>query len=151
MKKVYISGRITENANYKTDFEVAETVLKNAGYEPINPAKEHLPDGATWVDYMRHDIQLLCDCDAIYMLAGWRKSEGAKIEHKLAQDLGIEIIYGGKTYDAEYRRAQYIKHREVILIKQKEYADKNREEINRKARARYRAKCGLKPIKEAAE
>ena len=38
------------------------------------------------------------------------------------------------VYNAEYRRAQYIKHRE---------------EINRKARARYRAKCGLKAIKEA--
>ena len=29
------------------------------------------------------------------------------------------------------------------------FDDQHREEINRKARARYRAKCGLKPIKEA--
>ena len=53
------------------------------------------------------------------------------------------------VYNAEYRREQYIKHREKILQKQKEYDDQHREEINRKARARYRAKCGLKPIKEA--
>ena len=98
---------------------------------------------------MRHDIKLLCDCDAIYMLNGWRESAGAKIEHKLARDIGIEIIYEIKKYDAEYRRAQYIKHREGTLKKQKEYDDQHREEINRKARARYRAKCGLKPIKEA--
>lgn len=51
-------------------------------------------------------------------------------------------------YDAEYRRAQYIKHRAAILAKQKEYDDQHREEINRKARARYRAKCGLKPQPE---
>ena len=55
------------------------------------------------------------------------------------------------VYNAEYRRAQYIKHREKTLKKQKEYDDQHRGEINRKARERYRAKCGLKPIKEAAE
>ena len=62
-----------------------------------------------------------------------------------------KTIYERKkpAYNAEYRREQYIKHREKILQKQKEYDDQHREEINRKARARYRAKCGLKPIKEA--
>ena len=181
--KVYISGKITDNPNYTADFEAAESALKIAGFQPVNPAEEHLPDGATWADYMRHDIKLLCDCDAIYMLNGWRESAGARIEHKLAQELGIEIIYERKepAYNSEYRRAQYIKHREKILQKQKEYDDQHREEIlqkqkeyydqhreeilqkqkeyddqhreeiNRKARARYRAKCGLKPIKEAAE
>ena len=77
MKKIYISGKITDNQNYKADF------IK----KPV--------------------------------------------------------------YNSEYRRAQYIKHREKTLKKQKEYDDQHREEINRKARARYRAKCGLKPIKEA--
>ena len=166
MKKIYISGKITNNANYKADFEAAELALKIAGFQPVNPAEEHLPDGATWADYMRHDIKLLCDCDAIYMLNGWRESAGAKIEHKLARALGIEIIYERKkpAYNAEYRRAQYMKnreetlkkrkeyydqHREERLKKRKEYYDQHREEIKRKARARYRAKCGLKPIKEA--
>ena len=164
MKKIYISGKITNNANYKADFEAAELALKIAGFQPVNPAEEQLPDGATWADYMRHDLKLLCDCDAIYMLNGWRESAGAKIEHKLARDLGIEIIYEIKKYNAEYRRAQYMKnreetlkkrkeyydqHREERLKKRKEYYDQHREEIKRKARARYRAKCGLKPIKEA--
>ena len=35
------------------------------------------------------------------------------------------------------------------MNKYKEYDDQHREEINRKARARYRAKCGIKAIKEA--
>ena len=166
MKKIYISGKITDNPNYKAEFEAAELALKIAGFQPVNPAEEHLSDGATRADYMRHDLKLLCDCDAIYMLNGWRESAGAKIEHKLARDLGMEIIYGIKkpVYNAEYRREQYIKnrekilqkqkeycdqHREEILQKQKEYDDQHREKIKRKARARYRAKCGLKPIKEA--
>ena len=151
MKKIYISGKITDNPNYKADFEAAGLALKIAGFQPVNPAEEHLPDGATWADYMRHGIKLLCDSDAIYMLRGWRESAGAKIEHKLARYLGIEIIYERKkpVYNSEYRREQYIKHREKILQKQKEYDDQHREKINRKARARYRAKCGLKAIKEA--
>ena len=74
--------------------------------------------------------------------------------------MGMKKIYiSGKitdnrkkqVYNAEYRREQYIKHREKILQKQKEYDDQHRDEINRKARARYRAKCGLKAVKEAAE
>lgn len=82
-----------------------------------------------------------------YTLHGWRESAGAKIEHKLVRDLRIEIIYERKkpVYNAEYRRAQY---REKTLKKQKEYDDQHREKINRKAHARYRAKCGLKAIKE---
>ena len=104
MKKIYISGKITDNANYKADFEAAELALKTAGFQPVNPAEEKLPDGAT---------------------------------------------IKKPVYNAEYRREQYIKHREKILKKQKEYDDQHREEINRKARARYRAKCGVKAIKEA--
>ena len=92
MEKIYISGKITGNPNYKAEFEAAELALKIAGFYPVNPAEEYLPDGATWADYMRHDIKLLCDCDAIYMLNGWRELVGARIEHKLAQDLHMEII-----------------------------------------------------------
>lgn len=47
MKKIYISGKITNNANYKADFEAAELALKIAGFQPVNPAEEKLPDGAT--------------------------------------------------------------------------------------------------------
>jgi hypothetical protein len=66
MKKIYISGKITNNANYKADFEAAEFALKIAGFQPVNPAEEQLTDGATW-------------CDAIYMLNGWRESVGARV------------------------------------------------------------------------
>lgn len=40
MKKIYISGKITNNANYKADFEAAELALKIAGFQPVNPAEE---------------------------------------------------------------------------------------------------------------
>ena len=71
------------------------------------------------------------------------EKENAELKDKL------EVLIKKPVYNAEYRREQYIKHREKTLKKQKEYDDQHREEINRKARARYRKKCGLKAIREA--
>ena len=39
MKKIYISGAITNNPNYKEQFAAAEAELTAAGYETLNPAK----------------------------------------------------------------------------------------------------------------
>lgn len=51
-----------------------------------------------------------------------------------------------QKYDAAYRHAQYIKHREKILAKQKEYDDAHREHKRARERALYRKKCGLPPL-----
>ena len=40
---------------------------------------------------MRVAIPELCKCDAIYMLEGWRHSKGARLEHTIARELGMEI------------------------------------------------------------
>lgn len=50
-------------------------------------------------------------------------------------------------YNAEKRRYWYLKYREKILKKQHEYDMLHREERNKKARNRYRIKCGLKTEK----
>lgn len=48
-------------------------------------------------------------------------------------------------YNAERRRFYYLKNREKILIKQKEYDDAHRPQIQKRMRNYYRRKCGLKP------
>lgn len=93
--KVYISGKITGLPNYRDIFAQAERDLLAAGLQPINPAELELQEGATWADYMRADIKVLCDCDAIYMLDNWRRSRGARAEHNLAKALGMQIIHEG--------------------------------------------------------
>lgn len=93
MKKIYISGKITDDPKYKQKFNYAAALIKTAGYTPINPADVQLKDGSTWGDYMRHDIKLLCDCDGLYMLKDWQESKGARVEHQLAQGLGLKIYY----------------------------------------------------------
>ena len=157
-KVIYVSGKITGTSDYADRFSAAEDKLIAEGYEVLNPVRTGkwlerylAPEKPTWVQYMKCTIAAMMKADYIYMMSGWSQSKGARIEHKLARELGMEIIYEIKkpVYNAEYRRAQYVKHRDKILQKQKEYDDQHREEINRKARARYRAKCGLKAIKEA--
>lgn len=43
--------------------------------------------------WLEGDLEILRRCDAIYMIDGWENSEGAISEFKLAQELGLEIIY----------------------------------------------------------
>ena len=106
MKKIYISGKITDNENYITEFEAAEKALKIAGYKPINPAKEQLPDGATWADYMRQDLKLLCDCDGVYMLYDWQRSNGAVLEFTVARNLGLKIMFQRKPRKLKSKEAE---------------------------------------------
>ena len=43
--------------------------------------------------YIDGDCVMVARCDAIYMLKGYRSSEGALLELATAKDRGIEIIY----------------------------------------------------------
>lgn len=89
---IYISGKITGTKDYYARFEKAENDLIKMGYAPINPVKNE-PEGKDWEYYMRQDIMKLMCCSGIYMLKGWRYSRGAKLEFKIAKNLGFKIIY----------------------------------------------------------
>ena len=69
--KVYIAGAITDNPNYKEQFNKAEEKLKEAGYEVINPAKNQ---GYTYREYINAGLFQLMSCDAIYLLKGYERS-----------------------------------------------------------------------------
>lgn len=95
MKKVYISGQITglTEKEVETKFLAGELEIINKGHVPVNPLDLPHNHDKSWASYMKKDIIALMDCDAIYMLDNWARSEGARIEHSLAKKLGIEIIY----------------------------------------------------------
>lgn len=118
-KKVYLSGAITglPEKEWKEMFMEASREITNPKFKnrivlemkpsddivspidiSIQVEKQHkvayfgrsLP---TWEDYMKACLRALTHCTHIYMLKNWKESRGAKVEHQMAVDLGIEIIY----------------------------------------------------------
>jgi hypothetical protein len=89
--KVYISGPITNNPDYKREFAVYEHQIKLMGYYPVNPAA-HFVEGYTWADYIKRDIKWLLDCDYIVKIPGWDKSKGARLESRIAESVGIKEL-----------------------------------------------------------
>ena len=91
--KVYISGPMKgiKDSNFP-EFESAKIwLLKNTQFEVFSPHDcEKLP---SYEDYMRADIKLLCECDIIVMLPGWRNSKGATLEKAVSDAIGNDTAY----------------------------------------------------------
>lgn len=95
MMKVYISGPMTGYEDYNFPaFDDAAQKLTAFGHEVINPADNGVVDGWSWSDYLRLDLRLLTECDAIVLLPGWAQSRGARLERHVAKELGlIETVW----------------------------------------------------------
>lgn len=84
--RIYISGKVTGDQNYKYKFKRAEEDLytKYALFGPkveSMPSKDHLKlDDKTWDECMIECLACLNSCDTIYMLKDWKDSTGACIE-----------------------------------------------------------------------
>ena len=97
-KKIYISGPVSNNPSYRMDFERTEKTLLVYGFDVVNPVK-NVCAGQEWAWCMKRDIKLLMDCDAIFMMNGWRTSAGAVIEHDLAVKLSMEVINENEAFN----------------------------------------------------
>ena len=89
--RIYISGAISNDPNYKQKFDDAEMLLKAQGYEVINPTVLSALTGLSYEEYMELDFHLIDMCGAMYMLEGWEMSCGANREYgyALAKDMII--------------------------------------------------------------
>jgi hypothetical protein len=73
--------------NFDAFFEAAER-LRAKGHDVVNPAE--LEDGNTsmpWNHYLRRDLLLMLDCEAVALLPGWEGSMGARLERYVARRL----------------------------------------------------------------
>ena len=90
-KKWYLSGSVTNDPDFRNKFAYAELYFKKRGVKVLNPVK-HEKDGKAWAYYLRKDLRKLTKCQGIILLDGWENSKGAKLELKVAQELGFKVI-----------------------------------------------------------
>ena len=95
-KRVYIAGPISGSEFFRIHFSCVALSLIFRGFEPVNPAAiDFGPDeskNASWEDYMRVCLPMLATCDYIFLLSGWEKSRGARLEKQIADALGIKEV-----------------------------------------------------------
>ncbi len=70
-------------------------ILESNGYEVVdsyfdydNESIKNKP-----LFYLSEAIKKMSECDAVAFIDDWRAARGCKIEHKIAEDYGLEIIY----------------------------------------------------------
>lgn len=111
MQRIFLSGPMTgiENFNYPA-FNDAAAKLRARGLSVENPAEN--PEQATWADYMRLALVQLLTCDMVAQLPGWENSRGARMEHCVADELGIPcrpladlLMFGGTQWTEEEKQA----------------------------------------------
>lgn len=90
MKRLYVCGPMTglPLLNYPA-FHAAAADLRSQGYQVENPAEG--PAEASYEAYLCRGLLQLLTCDTVALLPGWERSRGARIEHQVAQTLGMRI------------------------------------------------------------
>lgn len=98
--RCYISGPMTGLPDFNFPmFESATSELRRRGHAVLSPHEVSAevdaalaPEKPYWSDYLRADIPVLCTCDAIVLLSGWHRSKGARLEHHIALELGMQVL-----------------------------------------------------------
>ena len=89
-KAAYIAGKITGDEKYMQKFKHAASILWNAGYIPLNPAKAQ-PLGLSNAQYIRVALAMLDGADLAVFLPDWCQSEGASLEMAYCRYVGKPI------------------------------------------------------------
>lgn len=94
MTVLYLSGPMTgiPESNHP-EFNSVAAQLRALGFTVENPA-ENQPTRPlmTWSEWMRLSIAQMMKADRVVLLRGWEDSPGAKLEFKIASELGIECV-----------------------------------------------------------
>ncbi|HSW62372.1 MAG TPA: DUF4406 domain-containing protein [Dissulfurispiraceae bacterium] len=92
--RVYLSGPITGIEEKSAGlFSEAQKELESKGYEVVNPMALIHDHDKSWEWYMAVDILAMMGCDCICLLPGWDKSRGARLEHAIAQQKGMDCFF----------------------------------------------------------
>lgn len=87
--KVYLSGKITGDENYRDKFMDAQRLMEAEGHVVLNPAV--LPAGLDEPDYMRIALAMLDSADMMVCLPDYQESEGAMAEYSVCRRVGKPV------------------------------------------------------------
>lgn len=95
--RIYISGPMCGVEEYQGRFwAFADAIDRCGGYAVVDPAGFAVKDSRNTDlldrdDWLAIDLKVLEKCDAIFMMPGWRRSEGARMEYEKAKELELTI------------------------------------------------------------
>lgn len=92
MRQLYLCGAISNNPNYKTDFENARKKLVEAGFVVISPVIFCKEDWS-WTKCMRTCLEIITidESLSIALIENEYESKGRDLELSIAEALGLEI------------------------------------------------------------
>lgn len=93
---IQLVGAISNEPNYLRLFDLAQIEAMDilGVTKVINPCSLPHNHDRTWESYMIECLESIeKDADAIYLLRGWKLSDGARMEHELAVKLKKTIYY----------------------------------------------------------
>ena len=95
--KIYVSGAISSDSNWKEKFADVELKLKKVFPHAsiISPLiTEEYAEDSNWSyeDFMHLDLAIIDICDMVYFLDDWETSPGAKREREYVIEKNIPII-----------------------------------------------------------
>ena len=91
--RIYVSGQMTDNDAWRTEFGSARQYLEELGHAGVLPTENGLPEDAPWGDHLKADLAVIDTCGAVLMLTNWKLSRGARIEHDYAIGTGKLVLY----------------------------------------------------------
>jgi hypothetical protein len=89
-KKVYIAGAVSDNPNYKRQFNAARDLILASGKIPIDTS--WMPLGLDYEDYMHVSFACIDIADEVYFMHNRIDSNGAKRELDHCKKLGKPIL-----------------------------------------------------------
>ncbi len=91
-KRVYLSGPITGEKNYKGLFFFAADLVEFGGAAKIYNPAVRIPARFSWEQAMKHCLSEITGYDTVVMLPEWESSSGARLEHDVAIACGIHVV-----------------------------------------------------------
>jgi len=94
MRKVYLSGPVRGMPDLnRPAFDLAGKFADGRGWLSVNPHDLTFTDPDDIREVMDECVGALLRCDAILMLPGWRRSDGALAEWRLALAVGMPAYH----------------------------------------------------------